>query len=53
MITDDMLIMVAVELGFTYCEKGYSLEAAKADCLKQLHLQKLERADNDRNGDKK
>jgi hypothetical protein len=30
------LIMVAVELGYTYCEKGYSLQAAKEETTKEL-----------------
>lgn len=53
MPTDNELILVAVELGFTYCEKGFSLDYAKEETIRQLHMQKLERADNDRNGDKK
>lgn len=47
MIKDEELILVAIELGFTYCEKGYSLADAKTETLRQLHFQRRERADND------
>jgi hypothetical protein len=50
MITDNELIMVAIELGYTYCEKGYPLEEAKRDTLRQLQMHKRERAANEGNG---